>query len=125
MYQNLNDSDEELGVPYMEGDRPHPLESAVMDALRTVYDPELPVSIVELGLIYDVELSDDEPASAKITMTLTAPACPVAEVMPGWVKTAVEGVEGVGTAEVEVVWDPFWRPGFMTEAARLEAGIFF
>jgi FeS assembly SUF system protein len=125
MYQKADDDLSDLDVPYMEGSADHPLESAVMDALRSVYDPEIPVSIVELGLIYNVEISGKEPATATITMTLTAPGCPVAELMPGWIKAAVEDVAGMGETTVEIVWDPFWRPGFMTEAAKIEAGIFF
>jgi len=94
-----------------------------MDAIRGIYDPEIPVNIVEMGLIYNLEIDDDD-RSAKVTMTLTAPGCPVAEEMPIWVQNAVTSVDGIDRAEVEITWEPFWRPDFMTEAARLETGFF-
>ena len=125
MYENADDDLSDLAVPYIEGSAGHRLEAPVLDALRNVYDPEIPVSIVDLGLIYNLEFAGGDPCDVKVTMTLTAPGCPVSELMPGWVKAAVESVPGVASAEVEIVWDPFWRPAFMTEAARLETGIFF
>ncbi len=123
MYQNADDELEGLDVPYVDGTCGHTLEPAVLDAIRGVYDPEIPVNIVELGLIYNIEIDADD--SARVTMTLTAPGCPVAELMPLWVKAAVGGVDGIKAVAVEIVWDPFWRPAFMTEAARLETGLFF
>lgn len=86
-------------------------------ALKTVYDPEIPVDIYELGLIYKVELDDDR--KIKIDMTLTAPGCPVAGEMPGWVETAVLGVEGVQDVEVNMVFDPPWNPDRMSEEAQV------
>ena len=90
---------------------------AVMDAVRTIYDPEIPVNIYELGLIYGLEI--DDRGNAAIEMTLTAPACPVAGEMPQWVADAVAAVEGVGEVEVSMVWDPPWSPARMSEDAKM------
>lgn len=98
------------------------LEHKVVEALKTVYDPEIPVDIYELGLIYDVRVEDD--GGIGIKMTLTSPACPVAGSLPGDVQRRVEAVDGVERVEVELVWDPAWNPGMMSEAARLELGMF-
>ncbi len=98
------------------------LEARIVEALKTVYDPEIPVDIYELGLIYDVRI--DQEAKVKLRMTLTSPHCPVAESLPGDVERTVREVEGVVGAEVEVVWDPTWNPAMMSEAARLELGFF-
>ncbi len=101
---------------------PDSLEGRVIAALRTVYDPEIPVNIYDLGLIY--QLSVDE-ASGKvgIRMTLTAPGCPVAQTFPGVVEGAVMEAGGVNEVEVELVWDPPWSRDQMSEAARLELGL--
>lgn len=93
----------------------------IVDALRTVYDPELPVNIYDLGLVYDVIV--DRHGVAGVRMTLTAPACPAAQVLPGQVRDVVRGVEGVTDARVQVVWDPPWSRDRMSEAARLELGM--
>ena len=98
------------------------LEARIVEALKTVYDPEIPVDIYELGLIYDVRI--EENAHVKLQMTLTSPHCPVAESLPGDVERTVQGVEGVAGAKVEVVWDPTWNPAMMSEAAKLELGFF-
>lgn len=90
---------------------------AVIDALSTVYDPEIPVNIYELGLIYDLEIGNA--GNVAIGMTLTAPACPVAGEMPQWVADAVAAVEGVGEVEVSMVWDPPWSPARMSDDARM------
>nr|WP_233354586.1 SUF system Fe-S cluster assembly protein [Woodsholea maritima] len=90
----------------------------VIVALKTVYDPEIPVDIYELGLIYQVDLEDDR--TLKVEMTLTAPGCPVAGEMPGWVQEAVSQVEGVEKAEVELTFDPPWTPDRMSDEARLQ-----
>lgn len=90
---------------------------AVTDALRRIYDPEIPVNIYDLGLIYDMEL--DERGNVAIDMTLTAPACPVAGEMPQWVADEVAAVEGVGEVTVAMVWDPPWSPARMSEDARM------
>ena len=98
------------------------LEEQIVDALKTVFDPEIPVNIYELGLIYDLEIEDE--GQVKIKMTLTSPGCPVAGSLPGEVQARVEGVPGVANADVELVWDPAWNPSMMTEAARLQLGMF-
>jgi FeS assembly SUF system protein len=97
------------------------LYEAVIEALKDIYDPEIPVNIYDLGLIYDVEITPER--HAKIKMTLTTPHCPVAESMPSEVELRVGAVPGVGDAEVELVWDPPWHPQKMTDEARLELGM--
>jgi FeS assembly SUF system protein len=92
----------------------------VVEGLRTIYDPEIPVNIYDLGLVYDVEVTD---AHVTITMTLTTPHCPVAETMPGEVETRVGTVPGVGTVTVNIVWTPPWDPSKMSDEARLELGM--
>ncbi len=99
------------------------LEQRIVQALKSVYDPEIPVDIYELGLIYDVD-ADPETGHVHIKMTLTTPACPVAGTLPGEVQLRVEGVSGVEKAEVEIVWDPMWTPDMMSEAAKLQLGFF-
>ena len=94
------------------------LEEQVIQALKTVYDPEIPVDIYELGLIY--ELNVDAQGHASILMTLTAPGCPVAGSMPEMVRAAAESVPGIESAEVELVWDPPWTPDMMSMRAKLE-----
>lgn len=94
---------------------------AVADALRTVYDPEIPVNIFELGLIYRLDVAPD--GKVAIEMTLTAPACPVAGTLPGQVAETVAGVPGVGEVEVRLVWDPPWTPQRMSEDARMALDI--
>jgi len=112
----------ELLVPYLEGNADSPLEPQVIEELRTVYDPEIPVSVFDLGLIYDLRFSDD--GTVLVIMTLTAPACPVAEEIPEWIKAAILRVDGVEEVEIDLTWEPFWKPEYMTEAARLELGMF-
>ncbi|MCA0910117.1 SUF system Fe-S cluster assembly protein [Qipengyuania gaetbuli] len=97
------------------------LYEAVIDALKEIYDPEIPVNIYDLGLIYGVEVSDE--ADVVVTMTLTTPHCPVAETMPGEVELRAASVPGVRDAEVNLVWDPPWGPDKMTDEARLELGM--
>ena len=97
------------------------LYEAIVDALKEIYDPEIPVNIYDLGLIYGVEVTADGDAS--VTMTLTTPHCPVAESMPGEVELRVGSVPGVRDAEVSLVWDPPWGPDKMTDEARLELGM--
>jgi FeS assembly SUF system protein len=97
------------------------LQEAVIEALKSIYDPEIPVDIYELGLIYDVAISED--GDAVITMTLTTPHCPVAESMPGEVELRVLSVPGIRDAEVKLVWDPPWDPSKMSDEARLELGM--
>lgn len=97
------------------------LRERVVEAIKTCYDPEIPVDIWELGLVYDVAVAED--GSVGITMTLTSPMCPVAESLPPEVEAKVRAVPGVRDARVQVTWDPPWNPSMMTEAARLELGM--
>ena len=100
---------------------PKAVETAIMEALQTIYDPEIPVNICELGLIYGVEVALD--GRAEVRMTLTAPACPVAGAIVEEVAEKTGRVEGVSTSHVELVWDPPWTPDRMTDAAKLELGM--
>lgn len=97
------------------------LYEAVIDALKDIFDPEIPVNIYDLGLIYGVEVSDD--ADVSVTMTLTTPNCPVAETMPGEIEMRVGSIPGVRDAEVHVTWDPPWDASKMSDEARLELGM--
>ncbi|SDB72384.1 FeS assembly SUF system protein [Agrobacterium fabrum] len=96
------------------------LSDDVISALKTVYDPEIPADIFELGLIYKIDIEDDR--MVKIVMTLTAPGCPVAGEMPGWVENAVGAVEGVSGVEVSMTFDPPWTPERMSEEAQVAVG---
>jgi len=96
------------------------LTDDIVSALKTVYDPEIPADIYELGLIYKVDVEDDR--TVKIDMTLTAPGCPVAGEMPGWVENAVSAVEGVSGVEVNMTFDPPWTPDRMSEEAQVAIG---
>ena len=98
------------------------LTEDLIEALKTVYDPEIPVDIYELGLIYKVDVSDDR--DVLVEMTLTAPGCPVAGEMPGWVETAVEKVEGVRSAKANLVFDPPWDSSKMSDEAKLALNMF-
>ncbi len=97
-------------------------EALIVEVLRTIFDPELPVNIYDLGLIYSVQV--DAAGVAKILMTLTTPACPVAETLPPEVEEKVKTIDGVSDAHVELVWEPPWTPDRMTDAAKLDAGLF-
>ncbi len=98
------------------------LEEEIIEALRTVYDPEIPVNIYDMGLIYEIDVQNDRFIDLK--MTLTSPGCPVAGTLPGEVQRKVETVEGVTGASVELVWEPTWTMEMMSEDARLELGFF-
>jgi len=98
------------------------IEAQVIEALRTCFDPEIPVNIYELGLIYRVDV--DDAGAVKIAMTLTSPSCPAAQSLPPDVESKVKSVQGVSSAKVEVVWEPTWNPSMMSEAAKLELGMF-
>ena len=98
----------------------HPLYEAVVEACRSVYDPEIPVNIYDLGLIYSIRISDD--AAVEVDMTLTAPGCPVAGEMPGWLADAIAPLPGVKTVDVELVWEPPWGMEMLSDEARLELG---
>ncbi|MBI1374589.1 MAG: DUF59 domain-containing protein [Phycisphaera sp.] len=108
------------------------LEDKIVAALRKVHDPEIPINIYDLGLIYRVEVSDDpdvEPGAeackkVKVVMTLTTPHCPEAQSIPGYVKHAVETVKAVSEASVEIVWDPAWSKDRMSDEAKLQLGMF-
>ena len=97
------------------------LYEAVIEALKEIYDPEIPVNIYELGLIYGIEVA--EGGHAAVAMTLTTPHCPVAESMPAEVELRVSAVPGIATCDVNLVWDPPWDPGKMSDEARLELGM--
>ncbi len=99
-----------------------PSEDTLIEAIATVFDPEIPVNIYELGLIYAVEINDD--GGVKVEMTLTAPACPSAQELPEQVQNAVLTVPGVTSCHVETVWDPPWDPSRMTDEARLQLNMF-
>ena len=101
---------------------PEEIKTSVIDMLHTVYDPEIPVDIYELGLIYKIDRKDG--GNVDIEMSLTAPGCPVAGEMPGMVAQAVSGVEGVGQVDVTIVWEPAWTPERMSEDAKLLLGMF-
>jgi FeS assembly SUF system protein len=96
------------------------IENRIFDVLYTIFDPEIPVNIYELGLVYEVNI--DDAANVEIKMTLTSPNCPAAEILPPEVKEKVANVEGVAGVKVEVVWEPMWTPDRMSEAAKLELG---
>ena len=98
----------------------HPLYDTVREACRSVYDPEIPVNIFDLGLIYTIEINDEN--HVDVVMSLTAPGCPVAGEMPGWVAAAIEPLAGVKTVNVELVWEPQWGMDMMSDEARLELG---
>ena len=117
-----HESAEEMLVPYLEGTCRSPLEPAVVAAIRSVFDPEIPVSVFDMGLIYNIDIDDD--GEVAIVMTLTAPTCPVAEALPEWIREAIARIDGVTKVTMEIVWEPFWKPEYMSEAARLELGLF-
>lgn len=98
-----------------------PTQAQIVEVLHTCYDPEIPVDIYDLGLVYDAEV--DERGAVTIRMTLTSPHCPVAGSLPAEVEQKVRAVPGVTDVKVELVWEPPWHPGMMTEAARLELGM--
>lgn len=98
------------------------LKTQIIEALRKVYDPEIPLNIYDLGLIYDLDV-DETSGKVHIRMTLTSPGCPVAQTFPCTVECAVKEVSGVSEAAVELVWDPPWSQDRMTEAARLQLGL--
>jgi len=98
------------------------MEQLVIDALHTVYDPEIPVDIYELGLIYSIDVSPE--GKVVVTMTLTTPACPVAGSMPGQVEKTIRMIDGVTDVVVDLVWEPTWGPAMMTESARLQLNMY-
>ena len=109
------------GTPLIEpSSTDHPLFNAVVEACRTVYDPEIPVNIYDLGLVYTIDINAEN--DVRLIMTLTAPGCPVAGEMSGWLNDAIEPVAGVKSVEVELTWDPPWGMDMMSDEARLELG---
>ena len=98
----------------------HPLYEQVVEACRSVFDPEIPVNIYDLGLIYTIDINSEN--AVRIAMTLTAPGCPVAGEMPGWVADAIEPLAGIKQVDVELVWEPPWGMDMMSDEARLELG---
>lgn len=110
-----------LGIKKKKGKKV--LEEAVINGLKQVFDPEIPVNIYDLGLIYNIAINEEN--HVHIQMTLTSPGCPVAQTFPGTVEQAVNQVEGVSDCTVELVWDPPWSNDRMSEVARLELGIFY
>ena len=118
----MNESPEPLeGAPLIApSNTDHPLYEQMVEACRSVYDPEIPVNIYDLGLIYTIEI--DAENAVRVIMTLTAPGCPVAGEMPGWVADAIEPIPGVKQVDVQLVWDPPWGMDMMTDEARLELG---
>lgn len=117
--------DELAEPPYIEL-ADHPLVPLIVKGLRDVYDPEIPVNIYELGLIYKIEVTDkdDGKMDVYVEMTLTSPACPVAQEMPAWVQGAIFPLEGVDNVDVDIVWDPTWDPSKMAETAKLQLNMF-
>ena len=98
----------------------HPLYDSVVESIKTVYDPEIPVNIYDLGLIYTININNE--SEVQILMSLTAPGCPVAGEMPGWVAEAIEPLPGIKNVEVELVWEPPWGMEMMSDEAKLELG---
>lgn len=117
----MNDTPPLEGTPLIApSSTDHPLYENIVEACRTVYDPEIPVNIYDLGLIYTIAINDQ--SEVAIAMSLTAPGCPVAGEMPGWVAEAVEPLPGIKQVNVELVWEPPWGMEMMSDEARLELG---
>jgi FeS assembly SUF system protein len=116
----MSESSAEARTP-IDAATPEQIRERIIAALQTVYDPEIPVNIFELGLVYDVAV--DEGGEARIRMTLTTPMCPVAEELPIEVESKARAVDGVMSARVDLVWDPPWTMEMMSEAAKLELGM--
>jgi FeS assembly SUF system protein len=117
----MNDQSQSGRAPDADAAEMEALRERVVQAIKTCYDPEVPVDIWELGLIYNVDVKPWR--DVEITMTLTSPHCPVAESLPGEVELKVAAVEGVAAARVEITWEPPWTPERMSEAARLELNL--
>ncbi len=119
-----DDADKMARPPFADVPREHRLWASIAAAIREVYDPEIPVNLYELGLIYHVEIDDDDNVFVK--MSLTAPGCPVAGEMPGMVEDAIRTVEEIkdNKIEVELIWDPPWTPEMMAETAKLQLNMF-
>ena len=123
----VGDEFDEMAEPPEAEVADHPIARAAKDALRKVFDPEIPVNIYELGLIYKIDITptDEEgKVDVYVEMTLTSPACPVAQEMPSWVQGAIFPIEGVRNVDVDIVWDPAWDPSKMAETAKLQLNMF-
>lgn len=107
-----------------------PLNNVLWDdikaSLKEIYDPEIPVNIYELGLIYKVMILEEKEGlvDVSVVMTLTSPGCPVAQEMPEWVRDAIQPLDGIGQVDVEIVWDPIWDPSYMAETARMQLNMY-
>ena len=121
-----DDFDEMAEPPNITGTKDHPLWPKIVAGLREVFDPEIPVNIYELGLIYKIIITDqpDQTSDIAVEMTLTSPACPVAQEMPGMVQGAIFPLTGVGNVDVDIVWEPTWDPSHMAETAKLQLNMF-
>ncbi|MCZ2204277.1 SUF system Fe-S cluster assembly protein [Bartonella sp. A05] len=119
-FDDVKSEESQTHVSAIPADEIERMTNDIIAALKTVYDPEIPADIYELGLIYRIDIEDDR--SVKIEMTLTAPGCPVAGEMPGWVENAVSAVEGVLHVEVTMTFDPPWTPECMSEEAQIAVG---
>lgn len=113
----IDEDEADFTPPFVDAPVSHPMWRDVREKLRTVFDPEIPVNVYELGLVYRVEIGEGN--GVKVDMTLTSPGCPVAGTMPDMVRDAVRQVEGIGEVEVEIVWDPMWNPRMMAETAKM------
>lgn len=122
----VGDEFDEMAEPPEAEVADHPIARAAKDALRKVFDPEIPVNIYELGLIYKIDITpaDENQVDVFVEMTLTSPACPVAQEMPSWVQGAIFPIEGVRNVDVDIVWDPSWDPSKMAETAKLQLNMF-
>lgn len=118
--------DELSEPPNVEAPEDHPLWPQIRKVIKEIYDPEIPVNIYELGLIYKVEILPEQNGvhDIDIKMTLTSPGCPVAQEMPGWVKDAIFPLEKVGDVDVEIIWEPTWDPSMMAETAKMQLNMF-
>ena len=119
--ESSSDSENETRAEAVAPSSPEELQGNIVAALQEIFDPEIPVNIYELGLIYAVDVAED--FSTRVTMTLTTPHCPVAESMPGEVELKVSSVEGVNGVQVDLVWEPPWDMSKMSDEARLELGL--
>lgn len=123
----VGDEFDEMAEPPEAEVSDHPIARLAVAGLRKVFDPEIPVNIYELGLIYKIDVmpvEGSEEVDVYVEMTLTSPACPVAQEMPGWVQGAIFPIEGVRNVDVDIVWDPTWDPSKMAETAKLQLNMF-
>lgn len=113
--------------PHVEATRDHVLWPLILKGLKEIYDPEIPVNIYELGLIYKVDILpklENGLCDVEVKMSLTSPACPVAQEMPSWVQGAILPIEGVRGCDVEIIWEPQWNPSMMAETAKMQLNMF-